>query len=125
MHLGMAAARKLLGFAWCGPAALGLIAGLQQAALAQDAPRPVCVAAANADTGYVHTIGDVLGGGPLIGARNGLFVAHEAGGKLALTPAGQADAGRVNHMRDFGGAVLIGGESGLFVAAAAPGCGAR
>ena len=40
-----------------------------------------------------------------------------------LTPAGQADAGRVNHMRDFGSAVLIGGESGLFVATAAPGCG--
>jgi hypothetical protein len=49
-------------------------------------------------------------------------VARDTGGRLTLTPAGEADAGRVNHTRVFAGAVLIGGESGLFVAA---GCGGR
>ena len=73
----------------------------------------------------VHVLRALPGGGTLIGSRKGWFVARETGGKFALTPAGQADAGRVNHLRDFGGAVLIGGESGLFVATAAPGCGGR
>jgi ligand-binding sensor domain-containing protein len=70
-------------------------------------------------------MGDVLGGGALIGASNGLFLAREAGGKITVSPAGNADTGRVNHMSDFAGAMLIGGEKGLFVAAAAPGCGGR
>ena len=121
MHLRMAAARRLLSFAWCGAATLGLVAGLQQTALAQDAQRPVCVAAADADTGFVHTMGDILGGRVLIGAKNGLFLAHEAGGKITVSRAGDADTGRVLATQPFAGGALIGGWNGVFLAREASG----
>src|SRR5687768_6226556 len=121
MHLGMAAARRLLSVAWCGSAILGLAAGLQETALAQDTQRPVCVAAADADTGYVHTVDDILGGRVLIGARNGLFLAHEAGGKITVSRAGDADTGRVLTTQAFAGGALIGGWNGVFLAHEASG----
>ena len=116
--------RQCAGFssiAWCGSATLGLVAGPQEAALAQDAQRPVCVAAADADTGYVHTMGDILGGRVLIGARNGLFLAHEAGGRITVSRAGDADTGRVLSTQAFAGGALIGGWNGVFLAREASG----
>jgi hypothetical protein len=46
---------------------------------------------------------------------------------VTLTPAGNADPGRVTLMRDFAGGVLIRAERGVFVAgpAAAGGCAGR
>ncbi len=64
---------------------LGSTVGGQQATLAQDAPR-VCVAAMEADTGAVHAIGDLPGGGMAVGADKGLFPARVAGGKLTVAP---------------------------------------
>ena len=49
---------------------LGSTVGGQQATLAQDAPR---VAAMEADTGAVHAIGDLPGGGMAVGADKVLF----------------------------------------------------
>jgi len=85
--------------AWLCPVVLGLVAALQHTALAQEAAHFICVAAAGADTGYVHAIGAVPGGA-LIGAREGLFLARETAGKIGVGkvgagPAGDADTGRV------------------------------
>jgi ligand-binding sensor domain-containing protein len=121
MHPGMAAARRLRSFAWCASAALGLVAGLQHTALAQDAQRPVCVAAAVADTGYVHTIGDRLGGRVLIGAADGLFLAHEVDGKITVSRAGDADTGRVPATQSFARGALIGAWNGVYLAREAAG----
>ena len=101
--------------AWCCSVLFGLVA-LQHAAFAQEAPHAICVAAAGADTGYVHAIGTVPGGGVLIGARQGLFLARETAGKIGVSPAGDADTGRVLAIQTFAGGALVGASNGLFVA---------
>jgi ligand-binding sensor domain-containing protein len=93
----------------------------QQAALAQDAPRAVCVVAAAAETGSVHAMGDVPGG-MLIGAEKGLFLARAAGGKVAVAPAGDFGTARVLSIHSLpGGSALIGAWNGVFVAREAGG----
>lgn len=51
----------------------------------------------------------------------------DADANVTLTPAGNADPGRVTLMRDFAGGVLIGADRGVFVAgpAADGGCAER
>ena len=83
-RLTMTFAQIFRVFGWCC-ALLASTVGVQQAALAQDAPR-ICVVAADADTGPVHAIGDFPGGGMLIGGEKGLFLARAADGKVTVTP---------------------------------------
>jgi hypothetical protein len=99
--------------------------------LAREQDGKLTVAPVGADTGPAHAGGihPLPGGGTLIGTtRSRWFVARaEADGKVTLTPAGNADPGRVSLMRDFAGAVLIGAERGVLVAgpAAGGGCAVR
>ncbi len=89
---------------------------LQQAALAQEVPRFACIVAA-ADTGVVSAMRDFPGGGVLIGADKGLFLAREVSGKVTVAPAGDADTRYVFAMHNLpGGGVLIGAQKGLFLA---------
>lgn len=92
-----------------------------QSALAQDAPRAICVVAADADTGSVHAMGD-FSGGMLIGAEKGLFLARPAGGKVAVAPAGDPGPQRVLSIENLpDGGALIGAWNGVFLARAAGG----
>jgi ligand-binding sensor domain-containing protein len=119
-HMAATAARRIRGFAWCCAAAFGLLI-VPQHALAQDAPRPVCVTAAAADTGPVAALGD-FSGGMLIGAEKGLFLARAADGKV--TPVrGDRDAERVLSIQSLAGdgGALIGAWNGVFVAREAGG----
>jgi len=62
-------------------------------------------------------MGDWPGGGVLIGADKGLFLAHEANGKVTIEPAGGTDTGYVYVIRPLrGGGILIGSRKGWFVA---------
>src|SRR6266568_202865 len=116
-----AAAQTLLRLGWCC-SVFGSITVLQQTAGAQEVPGISCVVVANADTGDVFRLRDFPGGGVLIGAEKGLFLAREVGGKVTITPAGGADTGRVFALRDFpGGEALILTEKGLFLAREAGG----
>jgi hypothetical protein len=91
-------------------------------ALAQDAPRSVCVAAAGADTGPVHALGD-FAGGLLISAERGLFLAHERDGKVTIalvgTNTGPAQAEGIHDLP--GGGTLIRARKEWFVAREAGG----
>jgi hypothetical protein len=93
-----------------------------QAALAQAVPRPVCVSAVTTDAGGVQAMG-ALADGTLIAAANGLYLAREAGGAIAVSAlTGDADTGRVFALHDLPGTgLLIGTENGLFVGRAANG----
>jgi hypothetical protein len=63
------------------------------------------------------TVHESLGGGALIPAANGLFLAHVVNGAITIDPTGNADIGRVLAMRTLTGSrVLIGAAKGLFVA---------
>ena len=53
--------------------------------------------------------------------QKGWFMGRAEGGKLAVTPAGDADTGRVFQMKQLGSAVLIWARNGLFVGRAAGG----
>ncbi len=53
--------------------------------------------------------------------QKGWFMGRAEGGKLAVTPAGDADTGRVFQMKHLGSAVLIWARNGLFVGRAAGG----
>ena len=121
-HMAATAAQRIRRFAWCCAAALGSLVVPQQAALAQEAPRPVCVVAADADTGPVNATGD-FPGGLLIGAERGLFLARATDGKVSVTPVrGDGDTGRVLSVHGLpGGGALIGAWSGVFVAREAGG----
>src|SRR5215218_1223579 len=104
-------------FVCCYAAVWILLVVLQQAAPAQDAPRPVCVVAADAETGPVSAMGD-FPGGMMIGAEKGLFLARAAGGKVTVTPLrGDRDPERVLSIHSLpGGGALIGAWNGIFVA---------
>ena len=118
MFPGMAAtAHTLTGWVWCCATILGAMMA-PQAALAQAAPRPVCVSAVAIDTGAVQAMG-ALADGTLIAAAKGLSLAREAGGEIAVSAlTGDADTGRVFALHDLAGAgLLIGAENGLFGAA--------
>src|SRR6266516_1689426 len=116
-----AAAQTLLRLGWCC-SVFGSITVLQQTAGAQEVPGISCVVVANADTGGVFALGHFPGGGVLIGAEKGLFLAREVGGKVTITPAGGADTGRVFALRDFpGGEALILTEKGWFLGREASG----
>ena len=121
-HMATTAAQRIREFAWCCAAVIGTLLVSPPAALAQDAPRPVCVAAADADTGPVAALGDVPGG-MLIGAEKGLFLARAADGKLTVTPVrGDRAAERVLSIHSLpGGGALVGAWNGVFVAREAGG----
>ena len=121
-HMAATAAQRIRGFAWCCAAVFGPLLVPPPAALAQDAPRLVCVAAADADTGPVAALGD-FPGGMLIGAEKGLFLARAADGKVTVTPVrGDRDAERVLSIHSLpGGGALIGAWNGVFVAREAGG----
>jgi hypothetical protein len=73
--------------------------------------------AGDADSGVIDAIGDLPGGELLIHTeQKGWFLGRAEGGKLAATPAGDADTGRVFQMKRLGSAVLIWARNGLFVA---------
>ena len=58
---------------------------------------------------------DLPGGGMLISAEKGWFLARAVNGAVTVAPVGAADTGRVFAIRDLpGGGVLIGAENGLF-----------
>lgn len=60
---------------------------------------------------------DFPGGGVLIEAEKGLFLAREEDGKVSLAPASTADTGRVYDARHFpGGGVLMRAANGWFLA---------
>jgi hypothetical protein len=64
---------------------------------------------------------DFPGGGVLIGAGKGLFLARTVNGALTVAPAGTADTGGVPDMRVVpGGGVLIGAAKGLFFGVPTP-----
>jgi hypothetical protein len=71
----------------------------------------------NVDTGHVSDLRDFPGGGVLIFAEKGLFLAREVNGIIFVTTAGNVDTGVVTNLHDFpGGGVLIFAEKGLFLA---------
>jgi hypothetical protein len=108
---------RRLTLMWFCFAVFGSTAAPQQAALTQEVPRLACIVAADADTGTVLNTRNFPGGGVLIWADKGLFLAREVGGKVSIAPAGDADIRSVRGMRDFpGGGVLIGAQKGLFLA---------
>jgi hypothetical protein len=114
-QIALTAAQRIRGSALCCAAAFGLL-GVPQQAQAQDAPRHVCVVAADVETGPVHAIGD-FPGGMLIGAEKGLFLARAAGGKVTVAPAGSAGTARVLSIHSLpGGGALLGTWNGVFVA---------
>jgi hypothetical protein len=99
--------------------------------LAREQDGKVTIAPVGADTGPAHAGGihPLPGGGMLIGTtwRRWFVARAEADANVTLTPAGNADPGRVTLMRDFAGRVLIGAGRGVFVAgpAAGGGCAGR
>lgn len=72
-HRAATAAQDIRGLAWCCTAVFGALVVPQQAALAQDAPRLVCVATAGA------AMRD-FAGGVLIAAERGVYLAGPAAG---------------------------------------------
>lgn len=121
-HRAATATRSMRRLAWCCAAVVGALVVVQQAARAQDATRPICVAAADVDTGPVQALVDVPGG-MLIGAEKGLFLARAVDGKVAVTPLrGDRDAGRVLSIHSLpGGGALVGAWNGVLVAREAGG----
>lgn len=98
--------------------------------LAREQDGKVTITPVGAGTGPAHAAGihPLPGGGMLIGTtwRRWFVARAEADATVTLTPAGNADPGRVALMRDFAGGVLIGAERGVFVAGpAGDGCAGR
>jgi ligand-binding sensor domain-containing protein len=64
----------------------------------------------------VRAMRGLLGGGMLIGASDGLFLARAENGALIIERAGNAAGGFAGTMVDFAGGVLIGSTNGRFLA---------
>jgi len=87
---------------------------LHQTAVAQEVPNLACVVAV-ADTGPVFSSRDFPGGGVLIGAQKGWFLAREVSGKVTVEPVSDADTSTVFQLHDFpgGGVQYLRGSLGV------------
>src|SRR5262245_49021380 len=84
-HMAATAARRICRLAWCCAAVFGSVVAPQHAALAQNPPRAICVAAVGVDSGPVGALGD-FADGMLVGAEKGLFLARMVDGKVTVAP---------------------------------------
>src|SRR5437764_866951 len=112
MHLGVGTVvQKLRLWRLCCYLVLGLMMmPLTQIGIAQEAQGTVSVTlVGNVNAGRVTEMSDVPGGGALVGAEKGLFLAREVDGRVTVTPVGNVNVstGSWMHMRKLPGAGVL------------------